>query len=130
MTRPRPGVDRMASAWLIRRFIDARASFACVETPTASDVPFDMYSGGFGHRGGLCTFEVLCEAFGIADAAVAQIARIVHDLDLKEHKYAMADAPAIGRLIEGLRARHTDDATLLEEGIGLFETLSRSFEAR
>lgn len=129
VTRPRPGVDRMASAWLIRRFIDPRATFAFADTPTDTDVPFDMFSGGFGHRGGLCTFEVLSETFGLSEPSVLAIARIVHDLDLKENKYAAPETPVIGRLIEGLRAKHADDATLIEEGIGLFETLARSFEA-
>src|SRR5258708_15054889 len=57
VTRRRPGVDRIASAWLIRRFIDPTAVFAFVERPGPSDVPFDMYSGGFGHRGAVCTFQ-------------------------------------------------------------------------
>ena len=129
VTRRRPGVDRIASAWLIRRFIDPSAVFAFVDKPGADDVPFDMYSGGFGHRGGLCTFEVLCAEFGMAAVSVTKIAHIVHDLDLKEHTYASPEAVAVGRMIDGLRAVHTDDAALLEQGIGLFEALARSFEA-
>ena len=128
VTRRRPGVDRMASAWLIRRFVDPKAVFAFVDKPAESDVPFDMYAGGFGHRGGLCTFEVLCEEFGIAAAPVARIAQIVHDLDLKENTYGAPEAVVIGRMIEGLRAVHADDATLLEQGMGMFEALARSFE--
>lgn len=130
VTRRRPGVDRMASAWLIRRFVDPKASFAFVDKPAESDVPFDMYAGGFGHRGGLCTFEVLCEEFGIAAARVKRIAQIVHDLDLKENKYGAPEAPVIDRMIEGLRAIHADDATLLEQGIGMFDALARSFETK
>ena len=128
VTRRRPGVDRMASAWLIRQFIDPEAVFAFVDNPAASDVPFDMYSGGFGHRGGLCTFEVLCEAFRIKVAPVARIAQIVHDLDLKENKYGAPEAAVIGRMIDGLRALHADDAALLAHGIGMFDALARSFE--
>jgi hypothetical protein len=130
VTRRRPGVDRIASAWLIRRFIDPTAVFAFVDKPGAADVPFDMYAGGFGHRGGLCTFEVLCVEFGIVESPVTQIAHIVHDLDLKENKYASPEAAAVGRMIDGLRTVHTDDAALLEQGIGLFEALARSFEAK
>jgi hypothetical protein len=129
VTRRRPGVDRMASAWLIRRFIDSKASFAFVDKPASTDVPFDMYAGGFGHRGGLCTFEVLCAEFGIAAAPVQTIARIVHDLDLKENRYAMPEAPVVGRMVEGLRAMHADDAALLEQGIAMFDALAKSFEA-
>jgi hypothetical protein len=130
VTRRRPGVDRMSSAWLIRRFIDPRATFAFVDTPLQSDVPFDMYSGGFGHRGGLCTFEVLCQEFGIVDTSVATIGHIVHDLDLKEQTYGAPEAAVVGRLVEGLRAAHADDGALLEQGIAMFDALARSFEAQ
>ncbi len=130
VTRRRPGVDRMASAWLIRHFVDPKAVFAFVDKPAESDVPFDMYAGGFGHRGGLCTFEVLCEEFGIAAPPVTRIAQIVHDLDLKEHTYNAPEAAVIGRMIEGLRGVHADDAALLEQGIGMFEALARSFEVK
>jgi hypothetical protein len=130
VTRRRPGVDRMASAWLIRRFIDPQATFAFVDTPVESDVPFDMYTGGFGHRDGLCTFEVLCREFGVSTASVAQIARIAHDLDLKENTYAMPETVVVGRMVEGLRALHADDAALLEHGIAMFDALARSFEVK
>jgi hypothetical protein len=131
VTRPRPGIDRMASAWLIRRFIDPKAKFAFVDRPSKTDLPFDMYGsygGEFSHHGGLCTFEVLCERFAIADPAATRIGHIVHDLDLKEMKYASPDAPAVGRMVEGLRAVHADDHVLLEQGMGMFEALARSFE--
>ena len=129
VTRPRPGVDRMASAWLIRRFIDASATFAFADTPAESDVPFDMYTGEFSHQGGRCTFEVLAERFDLASPAVSRIGQIVHDLDMKEAKYAPLEAPAIGRMVEGLRSLHADDGTLLEQGIVMFEALARSFES-
>lgn len=129
VTRPRPGIDRMASAWLIRRFIDPKARFAFVERPAPRDVPFDMYAGEFSHRGGLCTYEVLCERFGVAGAAVTHIGEIVHDLDLKETKYAALEALTVGRMVEGLRAVHANDSVLLEQGIALFEALARSFDA-
>ncbi|MEO8677833.1 MAG: chromate resistance protein ChrB domain-containing protein [Vicinamibacterales bacterium] len=129
VTRPRPGIDRMASAWLIRRFIDPKARFAFVERPSPRDVPFDMYAGEFSHQGGRCTFEVLCDRFGAAGSAVTHIGHIVHDLDLKETKYAAPEAATVGRMVDGLRAVHADDAVLLEQGITMFEALARSFEA-
>ena len=129
VTRPRPGVDRMSSAWLIRRFIDPRATFAFVDRPRASDVPFDMYDGEFSHQGDLCTFETLARRFGLKSAAVHQIGRIVHDLDLKDTRYASPEGPAVGRMVEGLRQLHADDAALLEQGIAMFEALARSFES-
>jgi hypothetical protein len=90
VTRPRPGVDRFASAWLIRRFIDRDATFAFAAAPDRypDAVPFDMYhAGGFKHDGDLCTFEVLMNRFGIRDAAIKKIAELVHDIDLKEDRY-------------------------------------------
>ena len=128
VTRPRPGVDRMASAWLIRRFIDPKARFRFVDRPAASDVPFDMYSGDFSHHGKLCTFEVLAQHFSVADSTVDRLAQIVHDLDMKDNRYGAPEAPAVGRMVEGLRQLHADDAALLEQGITMFEALARSFE--
>jgi hypothetical protein len=78
----------------------------------------------------LCAFEVLCDEFGITAAPVTRIAHIVHDLDLKENKYRAAEALVIGRMIDGLRAVHADDAVLLEQGIGMFDALARSFETK
>ena len=129
VTRHRPGVDRMASAWLIRRFIDPNATFAFTDRSSGSDVPFDMYTGEFSHHGELCTFEVLADRFQLQNPAVAKIGHIVHDLDMKDTKYDLPEAAAIGRMVEGLRALHADDATLLERGIGIFDALAHSFES-
>jgi hypothetical protein len=129
VTRPRPGVDRMASAWLIRRFIDPQATFAFVERPVEPDVPFDMYVGEFSHQGALCTFETLAERFGLDDTAVMRIGQIVHDLDMKETRYAPAETPAVERMVDGLRQLYADDEALLQHGIGMFEALARSFSS-
>jgi hypothetical protein len=129
VTRPRPGVDRMASAWLIRRFIDPNATFGFVDRPSGADVPFDMYTGEFSHRGELCTFEVLAERFLLKSAAILTVSQIVHDLDMKDTKYGLPEAAAVGRMVEGLRALHADDATLLEQGIGMFDALAHSFQS-
>jgi hypothetical protein len=129
VTRPRPGVDRMASAWLIRRFIDPKARFVFAAAPGGADVPFDMYTGEFSHQGTLCTFEVLAKRFKIADPAVARLAQVVHDLDMKESVYGAPETPAVGRMVEGLRQVHAEDQPLLEQGIAMFEALARSFES-
>jgi hypothetical protein len=132
VTRPRPGVDRFASAWLIRRFIDAGAVFVFGASPDARPdaVPFDMYqSGGFRHVGDRCTFEVLLERFGIEDLAARRIGEVVHDLDLKDERFTPTHAPTIGLLVEGLRVSFPDDARLLEQGMALFEALYRSLQA-
>ena len=129
VTRPRPGVDRMASAWLIRRFIDPNAAFAFVDQPTDADVPFDMYVGEFSHQGSLCTFETLAQLFGLRNPVVDRIGQIVHDLDMKETRYAAPEGSAVGRMVEGLRHVHADDHVLLEQGIAMFEALARSFDS-
>jgi hypothetical protein len=130
-TRPRPGVDRMASAWLIRRFIDPRAQFAFAtdrdEVP-GRGVPFDMFGVAFSHQGGGCTFETLCTVFGIDDPAAARIAAIVHDLDLKDGRFGAPECATVGAVIDGLQLAHADDDTLLAQGMTLFESLYQSFE--
>ena len=130
VTRPRPGVDRMASAFLVRRFIDAEARFDFVADRDAApegSVPFDMFGVEFSHRGELCTFEVLCAVFALDEPALARIAAIVHDLDLKDSRFGAAEAPAIGMVIDGLRLSRGDDQALLAEGVTLFEALYRTF---
>ena len=129
VTRPRPGVDRMASAWLIRRFIDSNARFGfTTDVKTAGNaLPFDMFGAGFGHEGDRCTFETLAARFGIRDAAVARIAEIVHDLDLKDDKFGAPEAATLGMAIDGLQLSSMDDGVLLDQGMTLFEALYRSF---
>ena len=129
VTRPRPGIDRMASAWLIRRFIDPRAEFRFAERPDpASDsVPFDMFGVEFSHQGDHCTFETLAQRFGLSSPAVEWLGQIVHDLDLKDERYAVPEAAAVGRLVDGLRQIYQDDQALLERGMTMFEALYRSF---
>jgi len=131
VTRPRPGVDRMSSAWLIRRFVDGQARFAFAadreSLPSATALPFDMFGVEFSHHGDDCSFETLCRVFGIAEPAVARIAAIVHDLDLKDGRFGAAEAPTVGALIDGLQRATDDDGLLLERGITLFESLYRTF---
>ena len=133
VTRPRPGVDRMGSAWLIRRFIDNAARFDFVtdaKNAAADALPFDMYGVGFGHEGDRCTFETLVARFDIADGAVARLAEVVHDLDLKDNKFGAAEAATLGAAIDGLQLSCVDDHQLLDQGIILFEAMYRSFAQR
>jgi len=129
VTRPRPGIDRMASAWLIRRFIDAKAKFAFApkaeEKPSA--VPFDMYGVQFSHEGNRCTFETLARLFRVEGQAIDRIGQIVHNLDLKDEQYQVPEEAVVGRLVEGLRQVHSYDQELLERGMEMFEALYRSF---
>jgi hypothetical protein len=129
MTRPRPGIDRMASAWLIRSFIDPRAVFVFAESSSSvasNVVTFDMFEGDFTHEGDRCTFEVLCAKFGLSDDGIREISEIVHDLDLKDGRFGRADATVVGALVDGLREVHDQDDELLERGMAMFEALYRA----
>ena len=131
-TRPRPGVDRMASAWLITRFIDPKARFVFVSSPDTVPrraLPFDMFGVEFSHHGDRCTFETLCAMFGIKDRAVERIGTIVHDLDLKDRRFGASEAATLGVLIDGMQLSIADDGALLRQGIGVFESLYRAFRA-
>lgn len=131
VTRPRPGVDRMSSAWLIRRFIDPDARFGFVPDRDAAAhdaLPFDMFGVEFTHRGEDCTFETLMKLFAIDDSAVRRVAEIVHDLDLKDARFGAPEAAAIGTIIDGLQLAHDEDDALLGQGMTLFDALYRAFE--
>src|SRR5262249_33658547 len=105
VTRKGIHVDRMASAWLIRRFSDTDARFKFVlgrgYRPERGEVRFDMFEAEFTHEGDRCTFEVLLHKFGLTDPALKQIAEIVHDIDLKDEKFARVDALGVDHLIAG-----------------------------
>ena len=118
----------MSSAWLIRRFIDPKASFAFGGPPGKPLIPFDMFGAEFGHRGASCTFETIAQRFGIEDPAVAWLGRLVHDLDLKEDTYDLPEKAAVARMIEGLRRIYHEDQTLLTQGMTMFEALYQSYE--
>ncbi len=131
VTRTRPFIDRMASAWLIRRFVDPGATFRFIDEKelgrlAPSEVAFDMQGGEFTHHGELCSFEVLVRSFGIKDRAVRKIAGIVHDLDLKDDKYGSSSAGGIEEVLTGIRKTAKDDAAMLEQGMAVFEMLYRS----
>jgi hypothetical protein len=128
VTRPRPGVDRSASAWLIRRFIDRKARFAFApeerKPPTA--VPFDMFHGGFGHRGDNCTFETLQKDFRIRDQTVKVISEIIHDADLADDKFGRKEGYGIDEVLKGWARQEVSDQELLDRGMQLIEGLYHS----
>lgn len=131
VTRPRPGIDRMASAWFIRTHIDPKARFAFSrDLPKAPAIPFDMYGGEFSHTAGACTLEVLVRRFGIDDPAVDWLCRAVHDVDLRDDRYGEPEAAGVAALVDGLRARYSDDRELLEQGIELIASLVEGRAAR
>lgn len=134
VTRQGVQVDRIASAWLIRRFIDANARFKFVPgkgyAAQAGELRFDMFEGEFTHRGERCTFEVLLAETGLDDAALGAIAEIIHDIDLKDGKYGRDETAGIRTLIAGIAAAHDDDNQRLERGAAILDDLYSSFSGR
>ena len=131
ITRKKPFVDRMASAWLIKRFIDTNATFKFIEERELSagapgSVAFDLRNAEFTHVGDLCTFEVLVKAFAIKDKAVKQLAEIVHDLDVKDEKYGNAGTTGVEEILTGIRKTGKNDLDTLERGMAVFEMLYQS----
>jgi len=126
ITRPRPGIDRVSSAWLITHFIDKNARFVFENDPTrhSKAVPFDMFHvAGFGHRGDDCTFETLCKEFQIRDSKVQAIAQIVHDADLEDEKFGRNEGTGLDRVLVGWAKQNVSDDELLRRGMELIEGL-------
>jgi hypothetical protein len=128
LTRPRPGIDRAGSAWLIRRFIDSKAKFVFgmdpAEHPKA--LPFDMADVEFSHHGEDCTFETLVKRFGIEDRAVLRMAEMVHDADLEDEKFQSTECFGINCVLNGWARAGIPDGKLLIKGIDCFEGLYQS----
>jgi len=125
VTRPRPHIDRIASAWLITRFYDPQAKFEFADAADASrkGIPFDVLGAEFGHHGDDCTFETLVKRFGITDRRVKLIAEIVHEADLHDGKFTRNEASGLDLAINGLVEATPDDHELLARGGALFEGL-------
>ncbi len=127
VTRPRPHIDRIASAWLIRRFCDPQATFAFADAADAprKGLPFDVLGADFGHHGEDCTFETLIKRFGITDRRVTIIAEIVHEADLRDGKFTRHESAGVDLAIRGLAEATADDHELLERGMAIFDGLYR-----
>ncbi|HLW48631.1 MAG TPA: chromate resistance protein ChrB domain-containing protein [bacterium] len=121
VTRPSPHVDRLACAWLIRRYINPRAVIRYSSSPRPDEVPFDMEHGLFGHHGNLCTLETMIRAFGLTDPALAAMAEIVHEIDLRDSRYIRPEVPGIDAVLRGWMS--LPDAEREVHGIALFEGL-------
>ena len=134
VTRKDVHVDRIASAWLIRRFIDREAHFKFVASrgykPEARELRFDMFEAEYTHVGEECTFQTLSRRFGIGERAITAIGEIVHDIDCKDERFGRAETAGIASLIRGIVDAHEDDAMRIERGIALFDDLHASFRRR
>jgi hypothetical protein len=132
VTRKGIYVDRIACAWLIRRFIDPEARFRFVSDksskPKPTDVRFDMFEGEFTHEGDLCSFEVFVNRFFPKDLALGEIGKIVHDLDLKDGKFRKPQTAGVGSLIDGMALTHPTDEKRLEAGAAVFDHLYACFD--
>lgn len=126
MTRPRPGIDRVSSAWLITRFIDPKARFIFSSDPKTHDdaVRFDMYqAGGFGHDEDHCTFETICRLFGIGDKAVRVIGEAIHDADVEDGRFGRSEGIAMNSILRGWDRQGLANDELLKRGMELIEGL-------
>jgi hypothetical protein len=134
VTRKGVHVDRIASAWLIRRFVDPEARFKFVSfkgyRAEANELRFDMFEAEFTHEGELCTFEVLLARLGLRDRALVPIAEIVHDIDVKDAKFGRPESLGIDRLIAGIAMANKDDEGRLAQGTVVFEGLYEYFRRK
>ena len=130
VTRQGVFVDRIASAWLIRGFIDPEAKFRFVPAGRAKkavdEFRFDMYQGEFTHVGDRCTFETLLAHFGLHEPPLHAIGEIVHDIDCKDAKFARVEAPGVAALLVGITHATQDDAERLARGAAVFDALYES----
>jgi len=126
VTRPGVHVDRVASAWLIRRFIDEKARFRF----GGRGVRFDMPNADFTHDADRCTFEVLRDRFGIADKAVHALGEIVHDIDLKDDAFGREETAGVAAMVAGIALKHRDDKERIARAAQLFDELYEFFKRK
>ncbi len=132
LTRPRPEVDRVGSAWLISKFIDPKAKF--VFAPSVQSVPdtipFDMLDAEFSHHGNNCTFETLTKRFAIADKAIAKIGEMIHDADLDDARFQRVECVGIDRVLKGWAKEGLSDEEILRRGFQCFDALYAFLQRR
>jgi hypothetical protein len=131
VTRTGVHVDRIASAWLVKRFVDPEAAFKFVPPrgyhPLDGELRFDMFDAEFTHEGDLCTFEVLMVRLGIDEPGLRAVAEIIHDIDLKDSKFGRPETAGIAALIAGMCIESSSDLERLEHGFALFDQLTAYF---
>jgi hypothetical protein len=134
VTRKNVHVDRIASAWLVKRFIDPEASFKFVPgqgyRAEPGELTFDMYEGTFTHVGDRCTFETLVERFRLKEAGLAPIAEIIHDIDVKDGKYARPEVPGIAALVAGIAVAERDDEARIALGGKMLDALLELYKRK
>jgi hypothetical protein len=130
ITRPRPEIDRVGSAWLIRKFIDPSAKFVFANTPTEfpKAIPYDMFEVEFSHHGDYCTFETLIQRFDIRDRAVLRLAELIHDADLEDDKFRRVEGFGIEQIFKGWAKQGLSDQEILSKGFECFDALYAQFK--
>ena len=132
LTRPRPEIDRVGSAWLISKFIDRKPKFVFAPSADAvpGTIPFDMLDAEFSHHGNYCTFETLIRRFAISDKVVAKIGEMIHDADLDDARFQRVEAVGIDRVLKGWAREGLPDKEILRRGFECFEALYAFFQRR
>jgi len=125
LTRPRPEIDRVGSAWLISKFIDRKPKFVFAPSADAvpGTIPFDMLDAEFSHHGNYCTFETLIRRFAISDKAVAKIGEMIHEADLDDARFQRVEAIGIDRVLKGWAKQELSDKEILRRGFDCFDAL-------
>jgi hypothetical protein len=132
LTRPRPEIDRVGSAWLIARFIDRKPKFVFAPTADATPdaIPFDMLDADFSHHGNYCTFETLTKRFAISDKSLAKIGEMIHDADLDDARFQRVEAVGIDRVLKGWAKQGLSDQEILRRGFECFDALYAFLQRR
>jgi hypothetical protein len=131
-TRPRPEIDRVGSAWLIRKFIDPEAKFVFASDPPSDRdiIPFDMLDVEFSHHGDCCTFETFMRRFDIDDKAARKIGEMIHDADLDDAKFQRLECIGIDRVLKGWGKVGMRDDEILARGFACFDGLHGFLQRR
>jgi len=132
LTRPRPEIDRVGSAWLISKFIDRKPKFVFAPSAEAvrDAIPFDMLDAEFSHHGNCCTFETLLRRFAIRDKVLAKIGEMIHDADLDDSRFQRVEAIGIDRVLKGWAKEGLRDKEILRRGFECFDALYAFLQRR
>ncbi len=132
LTRPRPEIDRVSSAWLIKRFIDPQARFVFASKPEEhpSAIPYDIVDVEFTHHGDDCTFETLLKRFALDDRTLHRLGEMIHEADLNDGKFAAIEAIGIDHMLKGLGNLGWSDEQILQHGFATFDALYATLKAR
>ena len=130
ITRPRPEIDRVGSAWLIHKFIDPEAKFVFARKRAKHQgaSSYVMIESEFSDDSGCCTFETLIELFGIRERAVLRLSEIIHDADLEDDKFHRVEGFGIDQILKGWAKQGLSDEEILLRGFQCLDGLHTQFK--